>query len=212
MPSGGVMAPEHQAWPDFARAVAPLSRGLARSLAEHLDVERQASMKVLDIAAGHGLYGISVAERNSQAEIFAVDWPQVLAVARENAVRAGVADRFHSIAGDAFTVDLGDDYDLALITNFLPDLDSVACEKLLRKISSALKRDGRAAVLELVLNEDRVSPAPSVNLDLGLLATTPGGRVRTAAELETIFRRSGFSRTDAYALPQLPFQIIVGHH
>ncbi len=210
--SGGVMAPEHPAWPEFARATAIPSRDLARLLAERLDVGRQAPMKVLDIAAGHGLYGISVAEKNSRAEIFAVDWPQVLAVARENAVRAGVADRFHSIAGDAFTIEFGNDYDLALITNFLPDLDSVACEKLLRKIRSALKRDGRAAVFELVLNDDRVSPAPAVNLNLGLLAATPGGEARTAAELETILHRSGFSSTEAYTMPQLPFQIIVGHH
>lgn len=205
------MAPEHPAWPEFARATAALSRDLARSVAKRLDIGRLGSAKVLDIAAGHGLYGISIAEKNLRAEVFAVDWPQVLSVARENAVRAGVADRFHSIAGDAFTVEFGNDYDLALITNFLPDLDSAGCEKLLRKIRSALKRDGRAAVFELVLNEDRVSPAAAVNLDLSLLATTPGGEARTVAELETIFHKSGFSSIETYALPQLPFQIVVGH-
>jgi len=41
--------------------------------------------KVLDIAAGHGIFGIAIARKNPQAQIYAVDWPKVLDVARENA-------------------------------------------------------------------------------------------------------------------------------
>ena len=51
-------------------------------------------LKVLDIAAGHGLFGITIAQRNPKAEIFAADWPAVLAVATENARCAQVQDRY----------------------------------------------------------------------------------------------------------------------
>jgi methylase of polypeptide subunit release factors len=49
--------------------------------------------RVLDIAAGHGLFGIALARANPGATVVAQDWESVLAVARENAERAGVANR-----------------------------------------------------------------------------------------------------------------------
>ena len=79
--------------------------------------------KVLDIAAGHGMYGVTIAKQNPNAEIFAVDWPQVLQVAEENANAAGVAARYHKIPGSAFEVDFGNDYDLVLLTGFLHHFD-----------------------------------------------------------------------------------------
>lgn len=206
---GGTLAPEHPVWVEFARAMAVPGVFLARLLADCLDQQDEGPMKVLDIAAGHGLYGIEFAKRNPRTEVFAVDWPQVLTVAHSNAVTASVVARFHTIPGNAFTVDFGGDYDLALVTNFLPDLDS--CETLLRKMRAALRPGGRAVAFELVLSEDRISPEPAVGLNLGLLATTPGGEVRTVAGLEGIFRGCGFSRVETLNLPNLPFMAVVGY-
>ena len=140
LPAGGTLSPEHPVWVEFARAMSAPGAFLARLLAECLDKEASRPTKVLDIAAGHGLYGIEFAKRHSEAHVFAVDWPDVLAVARGNADAAGVASRFHSILGYALTVDLGTGYDLALITHFLPDLDSTTA--MLKRIHSALVKDG----------------------------------------------------------------------
>jgi len=43
----------------------------------------------------------------------------VLEVAKENAAKAGVGDRYSTIAGSAFDVDFGSDYDVVLVPNFL---------------------------------------------------------------------------------------------
>ena len=64
--------------------------------------------KVLDIAAGHGMFGVTIAKHNPNAEIFALDWAPVLEVAAENARAAGVEARFHHLPGSAFEVDFGD--------------------------------------------------------------------------------------------------------
>jgi Dimerisation domain len=69
----GVIAPEHPVWGTFARAMAPLMALPAELLAGLLAVEQDAKLRVLDIAAGHGLYGIAIAKRNPTAEITAVD-------------------------------------------------------------------------------------------------------------------------------------------
>src|SRR5215472_8535751 len=143
LPGGGTLAPEHPVWMEFARAMAIPGMFLARMLADGLQEPVDRPRRILDIAAGHGLYGIEFAKRNPRAEIFAVEWQQVLDVALGNAVKAGVSERFHSIPGDAHSVELGGGYDLALITNFLPDLGST--EDLLKRTHSALGEDRRVA-------------------------------------------------------------------
>src|SRR5258707_11975697 len=89
--------------------------------------------KVLDIAAGHGLYGITVAKENPAAAIYACDWKNVLVVAEENARAMGVGDRHHLIPGSAFDVDFGGGYALGFITHFLHHFDPPTLTTLLRK-------------------------------------------------------------------------------
>src|SRR5262249_11755970 len=93
----GTLAPEHPVWVDFARAMAPIARLSAELMANLLDVEHAPAGKVLDIAAGHGMFGITLARCNPRLEVTALDWKNVLAVAEENARAAGVIDRFKTI-------------------------------------------------------------------------------------------------------------------
>ncbi len=120
----------------------------AHAIAEQ--VPSTGPLKVLDIAAGHGMFGITIAQRNPEAEIVALDWAAVLEVANENAVKAGVDARYSTIAGSAFNVDYGDGYDLVLITNFLHHFDPPTNETFLRRVHAALKPGGKAITLEFV--------------------------------------------------------------
>jgi 2-polyprenyl-3-methyl-5-hydroxy-6-metoxy-1,4-benzoquinol methylase len=206
---GGTLAPQHPVWVEFAHAMSIPGASSARLLADCLAEGTDPSIKILDIAGGHGLYGIEFAKRNPAAEIFAVEWPEVLAVAIANAKKAGVSERFHAIPGDALNVAFGEGYDLVLITNFLPDLGST--EGLLRRIYSALARSGRVALFELMLNEDRISPAPAVALDLTLLATTPSGETRTPSQLSEALRRAGFRRVEVREVPPTPNRVAIGY-
>src|SRR5258708_12623419 len=75
--------------------------------------------KVLDIAAGHGIFGISAAIQNPAAHIYASDWKNVLEVASKNPQAMGVADRYHLLPASAFESDFATAYILLFITNFL---------------------------------------------------------------------------------------------
>ncbi|HKS95081.1 MAG TPA: class I SAM-dependent methyltransferase, partial [Terriglobia bacterium] len=86
----GSMEPENPVWIEFARSMAPLMRMPSELIADLLRAESGERWKVLDIAAGHGLFGIAIARRNPNAQIVAVDWPSVLEVAKENAQAAGL--------------------------------------------------------------------------------------------------------------------------
>jgi methylase of polypeptide subunit release factors len=52
--------------------------------------------KTLDVAAGHGMFGIAIAQAIADTQITAIDWNGVLSVARENAAAAGVSGRYHT--------------------------------------------------------------------------------------------------------------------
>jgi len=210
LPEEGTLAPEHPVWVEFARAMAPMMSFPAKLLAELVDKEANQKLKVLDIAAGHGLFGIAFGLRNPKAEIVAVDWPNVLEVAKENAQKA-VGSRYSTIPGSAFAVDYGSGYDLVLLTNFLHHFDVTTCETLLRKVHAALAKGGRVATLEFIPNEDRVSPPGPAAFSLIMLGGTPAGDAYTFSELERMFRNAGFSRSEFYPLPPTIQQVVISY-
>jgi len=194
MANAGTVTPEHPVWVRFARAMAPLMRMPARAVVDVVEVDGAAPLRVLDVAAGHGLFGLAFAAACPRAEITALDWPAVLTVARENARAAGVDGRFHELAGSAFETPLGGPYDLVLLPNFLHHFDPATCEGFLVKVARALAPGGRVVTVEFVPDEGRVTPARVAMFSLVMLCTTPAGDAYTFAELEAMFRRAGFSR------------------
>jgi 2-polyprenyl-3-methyl-5-hydroxy-6-metoxy-1,4-benzoquinol methylase len=208
---GGTVAPENPIWVKFARGMAPMMAMPSQMLPKLADPAADRKMKILDIAAGHGLFGIAFATNNSQAEIVAVDWPKVLEVAKENATHAGVMDRYATIEGSAFDVDFGSGYDLVLLTNFLHHFDPPTCETLLRKVHAALGEGGRAVTLEFVPNEDRISPPDAAAFSVMMLGSTPNGDAYTFSELETMFRNAGFTRSELHPLPPTIQHAVISH-
>ncbi|HMG76922.1 MAG TPA: class I SAM-dependent methyltransferase [Pyrinomonadaceae bacterium] len=203
------IAPDHPVWVKFARAMAPMMALPAQLLAPMVDPNANEKLRILDLAAGHGLYGLAFAKRNSQAEVTAVDWANVLEVATENAQAAGVSDRYHTKAGSAFDVDYGTGYDIVLLTNFLHHFDPPTCELLLRKVHGALADGGRAVTLEFIPNPDRVSPPQAAAFSLMMLGGTPGGDAYTYAELETMFRNAGFAQSEWRELPPTIQRVVI---
>lgn len=204
------LTPENPMWVEFARGMAPMMTMPAELLAKMLKAEERHKWKVLSLAVGHGLYDIAVARHNPNAEVWAVDWANVLEVAKENAAKAGVADRYHTIPGSAFDVEYGQGYDLALVVNFLHHFDPTECESLLRKVQKALKPGGRAVLLEFVPNEDRVSPPLPASFSMIMLAGTPGGDAYTFKEFQQMLQNSGFSRSELHPLPPTFFSVVIG--
>ena len=205
----GTLAPEHPIWIEFARAMASFMAFPAELLARLLGAESGEKWKVLDIAAGHGLFGITIAKHNPRAEIVALDWPNVLEVAKENAHAVGVANRYRTLPGSAFDVDYGSGYDLVLLTNFLHHFDIPTCEKLLRKIRAALADRGRVVTFEFIPNEDRVSPPVAAKFSMMMLGTTPSGDAYTFAEYEKMFRNAGFTASELHPLPPTPGRVVI---
>jgi 2-polyprenyl-3-methyl-5-hydroxy-6-metoxy-1,4-benzoquinol methylase len=167
-------------------------------------------MRVLDIAAGHGLFGIEIAKQNAQAHVTGLDWAPVLRVALKNAEKAGVKDRYDMLPGSAFEVEFGGPYDAVLLTNFLHHFDKPTNVKLLKKVRAALKPGGRAATLEFVPNEDRVSPPMPASFAMVMLASTAAGDAYTFAELSAMYAEAGFKGITEHPIPMSPHTVVMG--
>ena len=203
------MDPESEMWVNFARNMAPLMFPGAQMVAENIGFDTDRELKVLDIAAGHGIYGIMVGKKYPNARVYGADWNKVLAVAQENADKLGVGDRYHKIPGNAFESDFGTGYDVILVPNFLHHFDKPTCETFLKKVNGALAEGGKVMTVEFVPNDDRVSPPPSALFSLVMLAATPGGDAYTFAELKQMFENAGFSNSEIIPLQPMPQHLII---
>jgi 2-polyprenyl-3-methyl-5-hydroxy-6-metoxy-1,4-benzoquinol methylase len=207
----GLLATENPDWVHFARAMVPMMIVPAQRSAQLVDRPASAKLKVLDIAAGHGLFGIEVAKRFVHAEVTGLDWPNVLEVARENAQRAGLSQRYHTLAGDAFEIELGEGYDVVLIPNFLHHFSLERCVAFLQRVHRSLRSDGIAITVEFVPDENRVSPPLPATFAMVMLVATAEGDAYTWQQLDAMFKRAGFQRSSLHALAPSAEHAIVSY-
>jgi len=207
----GTLEFENPIWVEFAHSMAPMLRMPAELIAKIVVDAIPGDCRLLDVAASHGLFGISVATKNPKTQIVALDWAPVLAVAEENAEKAGVIARFKKLPGSAFEVNLGTGYHAVLITNFLHHFDVSTNESFLRKVHDAMAPGGIAVTLEFIPNDDRVSPPIHAAFAMMMLGTTPSGDAYTFAEYDRMFRNAGFSRNELRELSPLPQRVIVSY-
>ena len=200
--------PQDEVWVAFAKSMAPLTVPAANFIAELIGASEGKPCNVLDIAAGHGNYGITIARKNPHAQIVAVDWPSVLAVAQENAQAAGVSNRYTTRPGSAFETDLGSGYEFVLLTNIFHHFDIPTCETLMRRVYAALKPGGKAVTLEFVPNEDRVTPPAAAAFSLNMLVGTDAGDAYTFSEYEKMFANAGFAKTALHPVTGMPQQVL----
>jgi len=209
LPETGTMAPDHPVWRDFARAMVPMMAPPAEFIAQTCGMAPGTPCKILDVAAGHGMFGITMARHNPAATVWACDWDAVLDVAREHAHAAGVADRFNTLAGSAFDIEFGSGYDVALVTNFFHHFNAATCETLIRKLHAALGPQGRVVTLEFVPDEDRVSPPVPAAFAIMMLATTADGDAYTFGEYQRMFANAGFPKSEMLDVPMSPQRLII---
>jgi 2-polyprenyl-3-methyl-5-hydroxy-6-metoxy-1,4-benzoquinol methylase len=205
----GSVEPENPIWVQFAETMAPMMAPMAGPLGAVVLEGHTGPMRVLDIAAGHGLFGIEIAKQNPQARVTGLDWAPVLRVAMDNARKAGVHERYDMLPGSAFEVDFGGPYDAVLLTNFLHHFDIPTCVGLLKKVRGAMRPGGRVAALEFVPNEDRISPPMPAAFSLAMLATTPSGDAYTLRELTAMYHDAGFANVTSHPIPESPHTIVM---
>ncbi|BAU12394.1 O-methyltransferase family 2 [Leptolyngbya sp. NIES-3755] len=192
------MAVNHEAvgtefFQQFVNDIFPLSYPAAQVLAEVLQVaQTQSSMRVLDLAAGAGVWGITIAQASPQVYVSAIDWAGVIPVTQGNIDRLGLSDRVKCIAGDLLTTDFGTAYDLAILGHILHSEGEIRSRQLLKKVFEALAPGGTIAIAEWLMNDDRTGPANAAIFAVNMLVNSEEGDTYSFGEINSWLTQIGF--------------------
>ena len=180
----------------FAQFVAdlfPMNYPSAMALARHLDLDSsQRPIRVLDIAAGSGVWGIALAQASPQVRVTAVDWPGVLPVTKQTVERFHIADRYEYIAGDIGDVAFGSGYDIATLGHILHSEGEQHSRTLLKRVFEALSPGGTIAIAEFLVNDDRTGPPNGLIFAVNMLVNTEAGDTYSFNEIAAWLREAGF--------------------
>jgi SAM-dependent methyltransferase len=116
----------------------------------------------------------------------------VLPIARGHIREAGLEGRVAVREGDLRAGDLGQGYDLVLVSAICHMLDEAENQDLLRRCARALNPGGRVAIREFILDPDRAGPPRAALFALNMLVGTPRGNTYTEAEYRSWLGQAGF--------------------
>ena len=178
---------------EFVNDILPMSYHVTQELAAHLNLkDANAPVRVLDLAAGSGVWGIGLAQSSTQVRVTAVDWPGVIPVTRKTVARFGLADRFTFVEGDLLQADFGAGHNVATLGHILHSEGIERSKALLAKTFHALAPGGTIAVQEFLVNADRTGPLGGLIFAVNMLVNTDCGDTFSFEEISGWLGEAGF--------------------
>src|SRR2546423_3868481 len=100
--------------------IIPMSYPAAQKLGDHLKVAKAKNeIRVLDLGAGSGIWGIALAQKSTRVRVTAVDWAGMIPTTKRITQKFGVGDRFNYVEGDMLEANFGSGYDIATLGHIL---------------------------------------------------------------------------------------------
>ena len=175
--------------------IIPMSYPSAQALGDHLKVSKAKNdIRVLDLAAGSGIWGIAVAQKSPRVRVTAVDWAGMIPTTKRITRKFGVADRFQFIEGDLLEANFGTGYNIATLGHILHSEGEERSRRLLKKTFRALKSGGTIAIAEWLVNDERTEPLPSLMFAVQMLVNTEKGDTFSFNEIKSWLEEAGFKK------------------
>src|SRR5437868_930685 len=179
----------------LVETIIPMSYPGAQKLADHLKVANsQEKVRVIDLAAGSGIWGIAVSQKSPRVRVTAVDWAGMIPTTKRITQKFGVRDRFVFIEGDLLQANFGSAYDVATLGHILHSEGEQRSRQLLKKTFRALKSGGTIAIAEWLVNDDRTKPLPSLMFSVQMLVNTEKGDTFSFNEIKKWLEDAGFKK------------------
>ena len=157
-------------------------------------------IRVLDVAAGSGVWGFGAALAEPRVRPTAQDLPETLEHTRAWAQRTKLEGRVGYLPGDLRTVDFGAAaFDAAVLGHICHSEGAAHTQRLLQKVARALRPGGTIVIVEFVPDEGRASPPAPLLFALNMLVHTTEGDAFTASQYRTWLEAAGFR--DVTSLP-----------
>ncbi len=182
--------------------IIPMSYPVAQKLGDHLKVAKTKNeLRVLDLAAGSGIWGIALAQKSPRVRVAAVDWAGMIPTTKRITEKFGVGDRFEFIGGDLLETNFGNGYDIATLGHILHSEGEDRSRQLLKKTFRALKSGGTIAIAEWLVNDDRTEPLPSLMFAVQMLVNTEKGDTFSFHEIKSWLEDAGFRKVRKLGVP-----------
>jgi len=187
---------------DFVNDLFPMNYPAAQALAGHLSLNSSGrELRVLDLAAGSGVWGIALAQKSECVHVTVVDWPEVIPVTQKNAARFGLGNRFSFTSGDLLKADFGDNYAVATLGHILHSEGRERSQALLEKVFRALAPGGTIAIAEFLVNPERTGPLSGLLFAVNMLVNTQNGDTYSVEEIGGWLKKAGFVNTRTLDAP-----------
>ncbi len=187
---------------ELVENIIPMSSPAAQALANHLKLSKAKNdLRVLDLAAGSGIWGIAVAQKSPHVRVTAVDWAGMIPTTKRITRKFGVAERFKYIEGDLLEADFGSGYDLAILGHILHSEGEERSRQLLKKTFRALRPGGTIAIGEQLVNDQRTGPAVGLMFAVQMLVNTEKGDTFSFNEIKSWLEDSGFQKVRKVKAP-----------
>src|SRR5881392_4099187 len=179
----------------LVETIIPMRYPGAQKLADHLKIAKAKNqVRVIDLAAGSGIWGIAVAQNSPQVRVTAVDWAGMIPTTKRITQKFGVRDRFVFIEGDLLEANFGSGYDVATLGHILHSEGEQRGRQLLKKTFRALKSGGTIAIAEWLVNDERTQPLPPLMFAVQMLVNTEKGDTFSFNEIKGWLREAGFKK------------------
>jgi len=201
------LGPDDQSTEQFIAAMHRNGRERAPDVVRAAGIE--GVRRMLDVGGGSGAYSIAFAQASRELHAEVLDRPEVLAIARGHIERAGLGGRVTARVGDMRADELGQGYDLMLLSAVCCMLSPEENRDLLRRCHRALAQRGRVVIHEFILEEDKTAPKLAALFSLHMLVGTARGASYSESEYAAWLGEEGFGEVSRIRLPG-PTGLMVG--
>jgi ubiquinone/menaquinone biosynthesis C-methylase UbiE len=179
----------------LVETIIPMSYPGAQKLADHLKVANsKEQVRVIDLAAGSGIWGIALAQKSPRVRVTAVDWAGMIPTTKRITGKFGVRDCFDFIEGDLAEANFGSGHDVATLGHILHSEGEQRGRQLLQKVFRALKSGGTIAIAEWLVDDNRSKPLHSLMFAVQMLVNTEMGDTFSFNEIKKWLEEAGFKK------------------
>lgn len=192
---------ELQVWEKLVLGIIPVTEPIAKALCDilRIGVDKEGA-RVLDMAGGSSIFGMTILSRDPSAKVTQLDWPNVNAVAKKLNRERGFEGKIRFIDGEFNSAEIEENYyDLALASNFCRFESPGGNQKLFQRAYTALKPGGQLVVNDFLPNEERTGPTFALRFSVYTLTHTPEGECWTLSQYSEWLKAAGFASIETYA-------------
>ncbi|MFO0982642.1 MAG: methyltransferase [Planctomycetota bacterium] len=190
-------------WHELVDTLFPLNHAAATALARELKrLHPAAALRVLDVAAGSGVWGLASAQLDPTTHVVAFDLPETLPHVRAAAQRLALTDQVELRGGDLREASLGErEFDVVILGHICHSEGAEHTQALLRQTARALVHGGTLAIAEFLPDDDRRGPPLPLMFALNMLVHTTDGNTFTVAQFRSWLEQCGFADVRTLEVP-----------